>query len=60
LYDAPQIFFTPPTTGTAVLTAVPEPDAWVMLLLGLALAGIACRIAAPSRGIEVRTTSRAS
>ncbi len=60
LYDAPQIFFTPPTTGTAVLTAVPEPGAWAMLLLGLALAGIARRTAAPSRGIEVRTTSRAS
>ena len=36
-YDQPLIDFTPPTVGTAVLTPVPEPAAWAMLLFGLAL-----------------------
>ena len=35
-YDQPLIDFTPPTVGTAVLTPVPEPAGWAMLLFGLA------------------------
>ena len=34
----PAHFFTPPVTGTAILTPVPEPGIWAMLLCGLALA----------------------
>ena len=43
-YDQPLIDFTPPTVGTAVLTPVPEPAAWAMLLFGLALAAVGARI----------------
>ena len=39
-YFQPPIFFTPETTGQAVLTPVPEPAAWAMLVLGLVLVGM--------------------
>ena len=55
-YDQPQIYFTPATTGTAVLTPVPEPGAGAMLLLGLVLAvmarGIFRRGHAPAIGLD--------
>ena len=59
-YDAPQIFFTPPTTGTAVLTPIPEPGAGAMLLLGLALAGLSRRVIARGRGIETMIPATAT
>lgn len=37
-YFQPLIFFTPVTTGSAVLTPVPEPATWAMLVAALALA----------------------
>ena len=43
-YDQPLIYFSPPTVGTAVLTPMPEPGAWAMLLFGLALAAVGSRI----------------
>jgi hypothetical protein len=43
-YYQPLIDFTPPTVGTAVLTPIPEPAAWAMLLFGLALTGLGARL----------------
>lgn len=37
-YYQPLIYFTPDTVGTAVLTPIPEPATWTMLLFGLAAA----------------------
>jgi hypothetical protein len=38
-YDQPQIFHSPETLGSAVLTPVPEAATWAMLVLGVALLG---------------------